>query len=283
MPVVPTSDADQLPLSVRVGLGAVDVGEDAGRLAQDVLDVQARDLAGSHRGGVPEEEDSPVADVLGVVGVDRSDDVAQFGNGERVGLADRRDAEEPAQPSANSSYEEVCSGIGEPLLTVAMGNAGAVAVERAEVDALLGALSEERRDASGGAGNGLISLPDTSAPTAASHRRKSRASRPRVRLQTAVAMRSVSTAVSATRAGVSGASSEVMGGVAMRHSRRNSPRREGTAAGSHLTSRKEGRWRAVKSPVVDHQKLGHSGDHWCEAEADMDRVMRTRNPRAMLI
>jgi hypothetical protein len=101
-------------LGVRVGLGAADGDQDAGRLAHEVLDVEGRDLARPHRGGVPEEQDGPVADAFGVVGDDSGDDLAELGHGQRMSLPDRRDAHDPAQSSADPSYEEVGGGSANP-------------------------------------------------------------------------------------------------------------------------------------------------------------------------
>ena len=64
--VAATGDPDELAVGVLVGLGAADGDQDAGWLALEVLDVESRDLARPHRGGVAEEQDGAVADVLGV-------------------------------------------------------------------------------------------------------------------------------------------------------------------------------------------------------------------------
>lgn len=40
------SDANQLALGVRIGLGAADVDQEAGRLTEDVLEIGCGDLGG---------------------------------------------------------------------------------------------------------------------------------------------------------------------------------------------------------------------------------------------
>jgi hypothetical protein len=130
--VVAASDADELAVAVLVGLRSAHGDEDAGGLGDDVFDVECRDLAGSHRGGVAEQDDGPVADADRAIGVDAGHDLGEFGDGEWVGLPAGCHAHDPAQSTAHTSHDDVRGRVGQALLVVPMCDAGAVTIEGPE-------------------------------------------------------------------------------------------------------------------------------------------------------
>src|SRR3546814_8939876 len=76
----------------------------------------------------------------------RGDVLVKFGDGEWVWLLDGGDAQDAAQSAADPAYDSVGGRIRQPFLEVAIGNAGAVAIESAEGESRLGTFSEEGRE-----------------------------------------------------------------------------------------------------------------------------------------
>jgi hypothetical protein len=84
-------------------------------------------------------DDRSVADSDGGVRVDGRDDPGYLGDGQRVRLSTRRDAHDPTEPTTNTSYDEVGGRVGQALLMMAVGDAGAVPIESPEGETGLGA------------------------------------------------------------------------------------------------------------------------------------------------
>src|SRR3546814_15865947 len=108
----------------------------------------------------------------------RGDVLVKFGDGEWVWLLDGGDAQDAAQSAADPAYDSVGGRIRQPFLEVAIGNAGAVAIESAEGESRLGTFSEEGRERFGRRGKGCDPSPPAPAfplaPTVGVHRSEER-------------------------------------------------------------------------------------------------------------
>ena len=134
--VLAVRDSDELAAGLLIGLGAANREQDAGCLAEDVVNVERRDLAWPHREGVPNEKDGTVAFADGRAGIDGRDDLPEFGDRQRVRLTAGRHAHDSAQAAQHPAHDEMGRRVGQPFLAVPVRDARAVGIESGEVESV---------------------------------------------------------------------------------------------------------------------------------------------------